>query len=235
VRNKDSVEALLCQLDLDAVLTRDQALRLRQDIHARLYPAGTAVRRRGTQVDGWLGVATGLVKIENASATGRTTTLTNFSSGCWFGEGSVLKGGCWPFDAVSLTDAQIILLPKATFEWLLSTSFSFNRFLLNQFNARLAQFVERCEYERLHDAGNHVVHCLVEMIDPRFYPSCADNLVMSQDNLARLTGVSRSVVSRVLHQLQREGLLRVDYRSITLLDPEGLRRASNSDSPRPVT
>jgi hypothetical protein len=27
----------------------------------------------------------------------------------------------------------------------------------------------------------------------------------------------------VLHKLQRQGMVRVDYRSITLLDPNGLR------------
>lgn len=218
--------SLLDSLEANAVLNDEEARHVRRGAVVKSYPAGSAVRRRGARIDGWLGVASGLVNIENVSATGRITTVTNFPAGCWFGEGSALKGGVWPFDAIALTDAQIVLLPQAVFDWLLSTSFAFNRFLLNQLNARLAQFVERCVYERLHDADEHVVHCLLEMIDPRFYPRTTGKWDMSQESLARLTGVSRSVVSRVLHKLQREGVLRVDYRSITLLDPEGLRRSS---------
>jgi DNA-binding GntR family transcriptional regulator len=66
------------------------------------------------------------------------------------------------------------------------------------------------------------------MIDPRLFPSADENITLSQDGLARLAGVSRSVVNRVLRALARQGLLKVDYRSITLLDPEGLRHFSDS-------
>ena len=51
------------------------------------------------------------------------------SNGGWFGEGSVLKGGHWRFDAVALRASTIALVPRATFEWLLGSSFAFNRFL----------------------------------------------------------------------------------------------------------
>lgn len=221
---KVRLDELWRQLAADAALTPDQVQRVRDGAVVRLFPAGSHVRQRGTAVDGWLGVASGLVKIENASSAGRVVTVTTFPTGCWFGEGSVLKEGAWPFDAIALTDTQIVLMPRAVFEWLLSSSYTFNRFLLNQLNARLAQFVERCVYERLHDAEEHVVHGLIEMIDPRFYPHSQGNLGMSQEALGRMTGVSRSVVNRVLRRLQDEGILQVDYRSIKVLDPERLRR-----------
>ena len=176
--------------------------------------------------DAWVGVAKGLVKIENTGADGRHTTLTHFSAGCWFGEGTLLKRGPWPFDAVAVTDSEVGFLPVSTFEWLLDSSIAFNRFLLDQLNARLAQFVERCEHLRLHDAEHHVVHCLTEMVDPRLCRYTEASIAVSQDGLAHLAGVSRSIVNRVLHKLEREGLVRVDYRSITLLDPNGLRRFS---------
>ena len=223
-----STERLLRCTTFYAALTTEQVARLGESIVARPFKAGTHVRRKGTVADGWLGVASGLIRIENTSADGRRTTLTNFSGGCWFGEGTLLKDESWPFDAVAAVDSVVACIPVADFEWLLDTSVPFNRFLLNQLNARLAQFVERCEHLRLHDADHHVVHCLVEMVDPRLYPRIADNITLSQEELARLAGVSRSVVSRVLQRLERRGLLRVDYRSIKLLDPPGLRSYSDA-------
>lgn len=219
---------LLDGAGFEPALTREQSLRLHRDVVTRYFKVGSHVCRKGTLADGWLGVASGRVKVENTSANGRHTTLAHFSSGCWFGEGSLLKGGPWPYDAIAITEAQIAVLPFETFEWLLASSPPFNRFLLDQLNARLAQFIERCEHVRLHDADHHVAHCLVEMADPTLYPQSRDSLTMSQDGLAQLAGVSRSVVSRVLHRLERQGLLKVDYRSITLLDPDGLRRFSDA-------
>ena len=211
-----------------SALTAEQAARLQADLVVRPYRPGSFVRHKGTGADGWLGVASGLVRIENTSPDGRHTTLTHISSGCWFGEGTLLKDGAWPFDAIAVTDSLVAMLPIETFEWLLDSSFAFNRFLLNQLNARLAQFVERCEHLRLHDADHHVAHCLAELVDPRLHPSVDARIALSQEDLARLAGVSRSVVSRVLQEMARQGMLRIDYRSITFLDPVALRNFSQA-------
>jgi DNA-binding GntR family transcriptional regulator len=66
------------------------------------------------------------------------------------------------------------------------------------------------------------------MVDPRLYPTVEENITLSQEELARLAGVSRSVVSRVLHKLERQRLVRVEYRSIKLLDPQRLRQFSDA-------
>jgi len=221
-----SAEILLGSTSFHSALDEGQLARLRAELHSTAFKSGETVARRGSAADAWLGVARGLIKIENTGADGRHTTLTHFSAGCWFGEGTLLKHGPWPFDAVAVTESVVAFVPISTFEWLLASSFAFNRFLLDQLNARLAQFVERCEHLRLHDAEHHVVHCLTEMVDPRLYPYTEDSIAVSQDGLAHLAGVSRSLVNRVLHKLERQGLVRVDYRSITLLDPPALRRFS---------
>ena len=211
-----------------ANLTDEQRARTCADLVVRQFPAGEFICREGRRADNWLATASGLVRIQNTSHDGKHTTLTHFSTGCWFGEGTLLKEGTWPFDAIAVTSSSLAMLPRATFEWLLNSSVPFNRFLLNQLNARLAQFVERCAHKRLHDADHHVVHCLVEMVDPRLYPGAEDNIKLSQIELAQLAGVSRSIVNRVLQRLEHRGMLKVNYRSITLLDAKGLRRFSDA-------
>jgi CRP/FNR family transcriptional regulator, cyclic AMP receptor protein len=223
-----STHLLLSATGFHDALTAEEQQRLHADICAKPFKAGVSVARSGMPADAWLGVAQGVVKIENTAADGRQTTLTHFSKGCWFGEGTLLKREPWPYDAVAVTDSVVAFLPISTFDWLLESSFKFNRFLLDQLNARLAQFVERCAHLRLHDAEHHVVHCLAEMVDPRLYPQIGDSVAVSQEGLAHLAGVSRSLVSQVLQKLQRQGLVRVDYRSITLLDRNGLRAFSGS-------
>jgi CRP/FNR family transcriptional regulator, cyclic AMP receptor protein len=224
-----NADALLSGARFAQQLTADHRARLARELVLREFPAGAHVCRRGGVATFWMGVATGTVKIQVISPEGRGTTLATFSEGCWFGEGTILKDEPWPFDAIALRDARIALVPAATFRWLLENSFPFNRFLIDQLNARLGQFISRCEHARLHQTDRHVAHCIAELLDPRLYPVSHQSFVrMSQEELGNLAGVSRAVVNKVLSELSRSGIIRVSYGSISLIDPEGLRRFSES-------
>jgi CRP-like cAMP-binding protein len=54
-------------------------------------------------------------------------------------------------------------------------------------------------------------------------------VVLTQDELARLANLTRSPVSRILHDLAGRGLIRIDYRSITVIDPKGLAKLAGVD------
>lgn len=203
--------------------------RLEHELVLREVPAGASVCQKSRKAEHWVGVARGTIKIHVLSPDGRGTTLATFSDGCWFGEGTLLKGEPWPFDAAAIGNTLVALVPAATFQWLLDNSFPFNRFLIDQLNARLGQFISRCEHARLHQSNQHVAHCIAELIDSRLYPFVENRrLTMSQEELASLAGVSRQIVNRALGELEDIGVVRVAYGSLTLIDPEGLRRFSES-------
>lgn len=210
-------------------LSKAHLLRLRREVLLREIPAGTSLYQKARRADHWTGVVRVVVKIHALSPTGRTTTLATFPPGCWFGEGTLLKREGWPFDATAIEDTLLALMPAATFHWLLEHSLGFNRFLLDQVNARLGQFISRCEHARLHHSSRHVAHCISELTDARLYPGAENrHLGMSQEELASLAGVSRQIVNRALGELEDIGAVRVSYGSLTLIDPEGLRRFSES-------
>jgi CRP-like cAMP-binding protein len=171
----------------------------------------------------WYGVADGLVKVSNVTRDGRPTSLIGIPTGGWFGEGSVLKNEIRPYDVVALRASHLALVPASTFHWLLGTSLSFNRFLIEQLNARLAQFVIRLEHFRSSVPEKHVAHCLAELFNAELYPDTASMLQISQEEIAFLAGVSRQLVNRTLHRLEDAKLLQVSYGSIRILDIEALR------------
>jgi CRP/FNR family cyclic AMP-dependent transcriptional regulator len=209
-------------------LDDEQRQRVRQEVTIQDLAPDVTLCHRGSPVRFWVGVLSGVVKIEATSPHGKSTILANMGPGFWFGEGSVLKGGCWPYDAVSINPCRIALMPAATFQWLVGHSLAFNRFLLDLMNARLGQFIERCEHERLHTIDRQVAHFLTEMIDPRLGSIGPSSFSLSQDELAHLAGVSRPVVNRVLRQLVEHGLVELSYGSIKLVDVEGLRQFSQA-------
>jgi CRP-like cAMP-binding protein len=186
--------------------------------------AGGFVCRKGEPVEHWIGVVEGLVKLSIDSPEGKTATLTGVSAGGWFGEGSLLKTEPRRYDAVALRDTRVALMPRATFYHLLDTSIGFNRFLLQQLNERLAQFIAMLEYERLLDPDARIARCLAWLFNPHLYPGIGERLAISQEEIGFLSGVSRQRVNQAMRSLEAAGLLRIEYGGVTVLDVEGLRR-----------
>ena len=188
--------------------------------------AGAFVCRKGEPVDYWIGVIGGLIKVSIVSPTGRTMTLTGVAAGGWFGEGSMLKTEPRRYDAVALRATRVACMPRATFNWLCQVSIPFNRFLVNQINERCGQFIAMLEADRLFDRDARVAHCLWVLFNPYLYPGFGPHIEISQEEIGNLSGLSRQHVNKALHLLEDRGLLRVDYRGITVNDIGALGRFS---------
>jgi CRP-like cAMP-binding protein len=198
--------------------------RIEAETAIRACPAGSLVCRKGEQVEAWIGVVDGLVKMANVSAEGKQTSFVGVAAGGWFGEGSLLKDEPRRYDIVALRASSIAYMPKATFMWLLDTSMPFNRFLLTQLNERLAQFIGMVEHDRLLGPDARLARCLAAMFNPHLYPGAGPTLPISQEQIAQLAGLSRQRANRALQRLAQAGLLRIEYGGITVVDLPGLRR-----------
>jgi CRP/FNR family transcriptional regulator, cyclic AMP receptor protein len=203
-------------------LDEEELERARSEIQEREIPAGGYACRKGEPVSHWIGVLDGLVKLGVVSAEGKSATLTGVPAGGWFGEGSLLRDEPRRYDAVALRDTRIAIMPRSTFNRLLDTNIGFNRFLLNQLNERLGQFIAMLEYERLLDPDARVARCLAALFNPFLYPGVTEKLQISQEEIGYLSGVSRQRVNQALRSLEGSGLLLVEYGGVTVLDRDGL-------------
>jgi CRP/FNR family cyclic AMP-dependent transcriptional regulator len=204
-------------------LTTDQLHRVCNEASELKVNAGQTICHRGVLAEYWYGVIEGLVKVSTVSRSGRPTTFIGIPVAGWFGEGAVLKHEIRPYDVVALRESRLALIPAATFHWLFGASLPFNAFLIGHLNARLAQFVIRLEHARSHDPDRHVTHCLAELFNPELYPGTTTTLVISQEEIAFLAGVSRQLVNRALRRLEQDKLVEISYGSITILDLDALR------------
>jgi CRP/FNR family cyclic AMP-dependent transcriptional regulator len=71
---------------------------------------------------------------------------------------------------------------------------------------------------------NRVARCLAAMLNARLYPGADMLLQISQEEIGYLSGASRQRANQALQVLEKEGLLKVDYGGIQILDLDGLRR-----------
>ncbi len=219
-----SLDALLARSPWARALTPEQWQRMRAELRERVVPPGAYVARKGAPADCWLGVAQGLVKVHCAAPSGKRATLTGVPAGGWLGEGSLLKQEARRYDVVALRESRIACLPAATFRWLQETSLPFNRYLIGQLNERLGLFIATVEHERLHGVEGRVARALAALFNPVLCPGLGPALGLTQEEVGLLAGISRQRANAALKVLEQEGLVRIDYGTVHVLDLEGLRR-----------
>lgn len=195
----------------------------RAGIVEKSFAANEYILMRGDRFDYWAGVVTGLVRMGIVSRGGKATSFTGLTAGAWFGEGSVLKNEPRRYDLVALRDSRIAMMDRATFFWLFENSVGFNRFLVGQLNERLGQFIGLVEHGRTLDATARLARGIASLFNPILYPETARHLEITQEEIGALTGISRQNANRCLKTLEQQGLLRLEYGGVTIIELERLR------------
>jgi len=205
--------------------------RVRGALLAATAQAGDILCRIGRPPTYWFGVIDGLLKMSNDESLGAPITFTGIPPGAWFGEGTLLKREPYRYNILALRRSTVAGLPVETFHELLETSIAFNRFVLNQLNERLGQFIAAREIDRLNDTDSRVARGLAAMFHPVLYPGVGQLLRITQQELGYVVGLSRQRVNEALNALQERGLIRVEYGGVRVLDLEGLRTALLTQPP----
>ena len=179
--------------------------------------------RIGKQATYWFGLVDGLLKMSNDDSQGPVITFTGVAPGGWFGEGTVLKREVYRYNIQALRKSRVAGLPSDTFHWLIEHSLGFNRFVMLQLNERLGQFIAAREIDRLSDPELRVARSLANLVNPVLYPSVGEVLRITQQELAYVVGLSRQRVNEALASLQAQGMIRIEYGGLRVLDLAALR------------
>jgi CRP-like cAMP-binding protein len=221
--NSDALRKFLDGSPWMAGLTPAQAERVQRETLVRAFEAGAMVCARGTPSVHWIGVVQGMLKVETITAGGKSASFIGVPSGAWVGEGAVIKGELRPYDVVAIRDSVVAFMPRATFQWLMQDSHPFSAWLVGQLNARLGHFIAMVQSLRLNNTKAQVAYCLASLFNPDLYPGTTRQLEISQEEIGRLSGVSRQIANRALHEMQDAGILRIGYGSIEVVDLAALR------------
>ncbi|MDA9499763.1 MULTISPECIES: Crp/Fnr family transcriptional regulator [Bradyrhizobium] len=199
-------------------LTQAEIEVARAGITERSYGTGESVFMRGDIFAYWAGMVSGLARMGGVSRDGKETSLAGLTAGAWFGEGSVLKNEPRRYDVVALRDSRVALMERSAFMWLFENSVGFNRFLVRQLNERLGQFIGMLEVNRTLDATARLARSIASLFNPILYPESTAHLEITQEEIGALSGMSRQNANRALNRLEKEGLLRLEYGGVTILD-----------------
>ncbi|MES3009823.1 MAG: Crp/Fnr family transcriptional regulator [Pseudomonadota bacterium] len=177
----------------------------------------------------WFGVIEGLLKMSTDNMHGQTMTFAGIPTGGWFGEGTLLKREPYRYNIQPLRNSVVAGVPVETFHWLLDHSIAFNRFVMDQLNERLAQFIAAREIDRMGSPDLRVARNLAALFNPVLYPAVGQILRITQQELAYLVGLSRQRVNEALAMLEAQGTIRVEYGGLRVLQLDALRFGTNSE------
>lgn len=222
-RRRPPAEAELREIPWLTLLQTKERERAVNELRVSDALAGDYVCRVGRPVTYWFGTVSGLLKMSTDDEDGKTITFTGMPPGGWFGEGTALKREAYRYNIQALRASVVAGLPLETFHWLVDHSLGFNRFIMNQLNERLGQFIAAREIDRMSNPDIRVARSLAALFNPVLFSGVGDLLRITQQELAYLVGLSRQRVNEALTHLQAQELIRVEYGGLRILDLQGLR------------
>jgi len=146
--------------------------------------------------------------------------------GFWFGELALMSRGRTAVGAVAQTRARALCLGAAEFEAIVAAEPRFFAPLAALAFGRYAQAVAFLAEVQALGAKARLRERLADLVAMRRAEGKGGGDVVlgaSQDELARILGVSRQTISPLLRQLARDGVIEVGFRKIRVIDARRLR------------
>lgn len=203
-------------------LPSDQLQKVADIAVRKRYPKGASIFFEGEPGIGFYMVASGKVKIFKTSFDGREQILHIFGSGEPFGEVPVFHGNPFPANAVALNDSEVLFFPRAEFVGLIHSHPSLALNMLAVLALRLRRFTTQVENLSLKEVPGRLASYLHYLMEEQ---QRQDQVVLDipKGQLASLLGTSSETLSRIFSKMSEEGLIRVEGKTICILDGERLR------------
>jgi len=188
---------------------------------------GEILFREGQSEDRLYVVVAGKIKLGRSGSAGRENLLAVLGPGQMFGELSVFDPGPRSSTATAVTAAEVRTLEHDELMSWIEGHPEVARSLLGQLAARLRRANDVVADLVFSDVPGRVAKQLLELA--RRFGDRKDDGVhvhhdLTQEELAQLVGASRETVNKALADFAARGWIRLEPRSVTLLDVERVER-----------
>jgi CRP/FNR family cyclic AMP-dependent transcriptional regulator len=221
------MDSALSQVPLFEALDDDAASALTAVMTSREVVRGHTVFHEGDDGDRLFVVLDGKVKISRAAADGRENLLAVLGPGEMFGELSLFDPGPRTATASAITESTLASLDHDDLRPLLLERPGLAVHLLQALAQRLRRTNEAMADLVFTDVPGRVAKALLDLAE-KFGDDESDGLRvrhdLTQEELAQLVGASRETVNKALSEFASRGWLRLEGRTVLLLDASRLAR-----------
>ncbi len=180
----------------------------------RSFPEGMLIYSEGDACAAIAFVLSGEIRVFKAAEGGREITLYEIGRGetCILNASCVLANTTYPANAVSIKEGAMLLLPANDFRHLMETSEDVRHFVFGIMSRRLATVMALVEEVAFGRMDIRLREYLSEKAEHGILRS-------THQEIAGDMGTSREVISRLLKDLERKGIVALSRSEITLLKP----------------
>jgi CRP/FNR family cyclic AMP-dependent transcriptional regulator len=208
---------LLRNVPLFAMLQENQLSLLTSVVSRRSVPRGTTIIAAGDATDSLYVVISGRLKVMMSDDEGREVILSMLGASEYFGEMGLIDDSTRSASVISVEPCELLVLSKRDFRKCLSENFEMALTVMRGLVKRLREADRKIGSLALMDVYGRVARLLLEMSEMIDGQHVVTKKVAKQD-IAKMIGASREMVSRVMKDLQVGGYIEVRGSSIYLRD-----------------
>ena len=208
---------VLKSVPLFSAFTEQQLTTLLNYVQHRSYPRNVFVLQAGEESDSLYVILSGKAKVLIPDDQGHEVILSMLGPHDFFGEMSILDDQPRSASVATLEPCEMLRLSKAGFINCLKENSEVAMLVIRNLVKRLRDADRKIESLALIDVSGRVVRLLVDMAQQVDGKLIVQRVPPKQE-MARMIGASREMVSRVIKDLQKKGLIRAERRSMVILD-----------------
>jgi CRP/FNR family cyclic AMP-dependent transcriptional regulator len=184
-------------------------------VQHRSYPRHSFMMRAGENTDALYIMLAGRAKVEIDDGDGREVTLATIGPSEFFGEMSLIDENPRSASVEALEPCEVLYISRPAFMSCLKGNFDAAMLMLKGVVGRLRDADRKIASLALMDVHGRVARLLMDLARETDGVWIVDT---GSEEIARMVGASREMVSRVLKDMRETGVIRRDKRKIVVLD-----------------
>ena len=206
---------VLRNVPLFSGLDESELQRLSQVAVRRRAGRNEQVVRAGEDAESLIVLLTGRTKVTNFDEEGREIILAWLGPGEFFGEMGLIDGSPRSASVVAVEPCELLAIGKSEFQRCMQDNFQVVQKLMQILVRRLREADRNIESLALLDVYGRVARLLLDMSEDENGKRVVRQKISKQD-MARMIGASREMVSKVMRDLELGGYIVVDNDLITI-------------------
>ena len=194
-------------------------------VQHRRFPRGAYVIRAGEETDALYIILAGRAKVLIPDDDGNEVILSMIGPNEFFGEMGLLDDSPRSASVETLEACEMLRISRSGFLNCLKDNFDAAMLIIRNLVKRLREADRKIESLALIDVYGRVARLLIEMAQPQDGQWIIEKAPPKQE-IARMIGASREMVSRVVKDLHDRGVIRAEKRKIYVLDRQSMGRRS---------
>ena len=193
----------------------------------RQLAAGQTLFKRGDPPCGLYAVLDGALRISAVNEHGKEALLSLVEFPYWFGEICLFDGLPRTHDACAVGPCTLLQVPQQALLNILNESPQYWRDLALLMSQKLRLSLINIEQLSLMPASMRLAHRLLMIVEGYGEAEYSKSVLqLPQEDLAAMLSLSRQTTNALLKDLQAQGIVRLGYGEIEILDAQRLRKAA---------